>query len=283
MTVTSPPYNIGKVYERRQKLAEYLAAYQEFARLIFAKTADTGSLCWQVGNYVEDGEVYPLDVYFYDIFKDAGFRLRNRIIWHYGHGLHSSQRLSARYQTILWFSKGDTYTFNLDPIRIPSKYPGKRAYKGENKGQPSGNPLGKNPSDFWPAVVRDWEASIWDVPNVKASHAERTGHPAQFPVEIAERCILALSNAGDLILDPFLGVGSTAIAAKLHQRRFTGFEIDAKYIAVAKERLALLDAGTLPLRPLGRSIYEPSPTDRVAQVPDEWLGNVDQRAAAAAD
>jgi adenine-specific DNA-methyltransferase len=271
LTVTSPPYNIGKVYEKRTKLAEYLKEYEAFARALFAKTASSGHVCWQVGNFIEGGEVYPLDIFFYDIFKDAGFHLRNRIIWHFEHGLHAKRRLSGRYETILWFSKGDEYVFNLDNIRVPSKYPGKRAYKGPNQGKPTGNPLGKNPSDFWPIVAADWDAQIWDIPNVKANHPEKSEHPCQFPVELVQRCVLALSNEGDVVLDPFMGVGSTAIAALLHDRRFIGFEWDAGYLATARQRLADFEAGTLKLRPLGRPVHTPKGTDRVAQVPDEWL------------
>ena len=161
---------------------------------------------WEVGDYVEAGEVYPLDIYFYDIFKDAGFHLRNRIIWHFEHGLHASKRFSGRYETILWLTKSHKYTFNLDDIRVPSKYPGKTHYKGAKRGQPSGNPLGKNPSDFWNVVTSDWEKEIWDVPNVKANHPEKTIHPCQFPIELIQRCVLALTDQGDLVLDPFLGV-----------------------------------------------------------------------------
>jgi DNA modification methylase len=104
---------------------------------------------------VKDGEVYLLDIYFYDIFKDAGFKLRNRIIWHFEHGLHASKRFSGRYENILWFTKNDEYTFNLDSVRVPSKYPGKTHYKGEKRGLPSGNPLGKNPSDLWTILTKD--------------------------------------------------------------------------------------------------------------------------------
>lgn len=109
----------------------------------------TGSICWQVGNYVEQGEVFPLDIFYYSLFKKQGLYLRNRIIWHFEHGLHASKRFSGRYETLLWFTKSKEYTFNLDSVRVPSKYPGKRHYKGEKKGQPSSNPRGKNPSDVW--------------------------------------------------------------------------------------------------------------------------------------
>lgn len=270
LTVTSPPYNIGKVYEKRTQLAKYLAQYEDFAGLLFAKTADRGSVCWQVGNYVEKGEVFPLDIYFYDIFKDAGFKLRNRIVWHFEHGLHANRRLSGRYETILWFTKGEDYTFNLDPIRVPSKYPGKLAFKGDKKGQPTGNPLGKNPSDIWKVIADDWESSLWNIPNVKANHPEKTAHPCQFPVELVERCVLALTANGDLVFDPFLGAGSTAIGALKNHRRFLGFELEPVYALESEERIAKLHDGTLKLRPLGRPVHQPTGREKVARAPREW-------------
>ncbi len=133
LIVTSPPYNLGKEYETRIALKTYLNEQKEIINNLIRVLANDGSICWQVGNYVENGEVFPLDIYYYDIFKDLGLSLRNRIIWHFGHGLHAQKRFSGRYETILWFSKSDDYVFNLDSVRVPSKYPGKRHYKGPNK------------------------------------------------------------------------------------------------------------------------------------------------------
>lgn len=146
LIITSPPYNLGKSYETRTSIGAYLDSQTDILVELVRILAPQGSLCWQVGNYVEDGEVFPLDMFYYPIFKKLGLKLRNRIVWHFGHGLHASKRFSGRYETLLWFTKSDTYTFNLDPIRVPSKYPGKRHYKGPNVGLPSGNPKGKNPS-----------------------------------------------------------------------------------------------------------------------------------------
>lgn len=271
LTVTSPPYNIGKIYEKRTQLAKYLAQYEEFARDLFAKTSDKGSVAWQVGNFVDKGEVYPLDIYFYNIFKDAGFKLRNRIIWHFEHGLHATLRLSGRYETILWFAKSDDYQFNLDPIRVPSKYPGKRAWKGDKKGQVTGNPLGKNPSDYWSAVASDWDRLVWDIPNVKANHPEKTTHPCQFPIELCERLVLALTGPGDLVFDLFMGVGSTGVAAIKHDRRFLGAEQNTDFASTAMSRLEAFMRGELPIRPLGKPVHQPSGKENVAQIPQEWL------------
>lgn len=227
-------------------------------------------MCWQVGNYVQNGQLIPLDYLFYPLFIDAGFQLRNRIIWTFGYGLHSSRRLSGRYETILWWSKSAKYHFDLDNIRVESKYPGKRAYKGPNKGKPSGNPRGKNPSDYWKdVVINNWETEIWDIPNVKANHTEKTIHPCQFPVELVQRCVLALSSPGERVLDQFMGVGSAAIAALMHDRKFIGIELEKKYLAAARVRISKFESGELKVRELGKPVHQPKPTDKVAQVPKE--------------
>ena len=125
LVLTSPPYNVGKSYEAKTSIEKYLEAQEEIIGEIIRTLSDKGNLCWQVGNYVDKGEIYPLDIYYYQIFKKHGLKLRNRIVWHFGHGLHASNRFSGRYETLLWFSKSDDYIFNLDNVRVPSKYPGK--------------------------------------------------------------------------------------------------------------------------------------------------------------
>ncbi len=261
LVVTSPPYNIGKRYERRVALADYLRREREVIDLCINKIQPGGSLCWQVGNHVDDGEVFPLDVLLYPFFKDRGLRLRNRIIWHFEHGLHCSRRFSGRYETILWFTKGAggaDYVFNLDPIRVPQKYPGKKHFKGPRRGQPSGNPLGKNPGD------------VWIIPNVKHNHPEKTIHPCQFPVELVERLVLSLTNVGDLVLDPYMGVGSALVAALLHDRRAAGAEISRDYFRIADERVRQSRAGTVRIRPRSRPIYQPPPNS--SQTRQLWDG-----------
>jgi adenine-specific DNA-methyltransferase len=270
LIVTSPPYNIGKEYETHRSIELYLAEQEQIIDELVRVLNTRGSLCWQVGNYVQNGEVFPLDIYYYDLFKKRGLKLRNRIIWHFGHGLHASRRFSGRYETLLWFTKGDTYTFNLDAVRVPSKYPGKRHFKGAKKGMPSGNPLGKNPSDIWEIVAREWEAELWDIPNVKSNHPEKTIHPCQFPVELVERCILAFTNEDDYVLDPFCGVGSSLIAALHHSRKCIGIDKEIRYTDIAKERLEALHRGELKLRAMGKEVHKPTGRERVTQVPKEW-------------
>lgn len=272
LVITSPPYNIGKEYERSTELSRYLKQLEPVIDQLVRVLARDGSLCWQVGNYVENSEVFPLDIFYYPMFKSRGLKLRNRIIWHFEHGLHASKRFSGRYEVLLWFTKSDEYTFNLDSVRVPAKYPGKRHFKGEKRGQLSGNPLGKNPSDIWRIVEQDWESSLWCIPNVKANHPEKTIHPCQFPIELVERCVLALTNEGDCVLDPFSGVGSALLAALRHNRRAIGCEKEEEYIRIARQRIGDFYAGSLPYRPLGKPIHQPTGREKVSQVPQEWLG-----------
>ena len=215
--------------------------------------------------------MFPLDIFYYQIFKKHGLQLRNRIIWHFGHGLHASNRFSGRYETILWFSKTDDYIFNLDNVRVPSKYPGKRHFKGPKRGQVSGNPLGKNPSDIWEIIQQDWDKEMWNIPNVKSNHPEKVDHPCQFPIELVERCVLALTEEGSWVLDPFSGVGSTVIGAIKHNRNAIGIEKENAYCRIAKKRIHELKEGTLKVRPINKPIHKPSGNDKVSRVPDEWL------------
>lgn len=246
LIVTSPPYNIGKSYEKRSRLDAYVQqqaqVISECVRLLHPR----GSLCWQVGNHVQTGEIFPLDVVLYPVFKEHGLQLRNRIVWHFEHGLHCSKRLSGRYETIMWFTKSDDYIFNLDPIRVPSKYPGKKYFKGPKIGQLSCNPLGKNPGD------------VWIFPNVKNNHVEKTVHPCQFPIELVERLVLSLTEPGHAVLDPYMGVGSSVIAAIKHDRIGYGCDIVPEYVGLAWQRIHALRAGELKTRPMDRPVYDPT-------------------------
>ena len=270
LVLTSPPYNVGKSYETKTSIEKYLETQEEIIKELVRTLSEEGNICWQTGNYVDKGEIFPLDIYYYQIFKKYGLKLRNRIVWHFGHGLHASNRFSGRYETILWFSKTDDYIFNLDNVRIPSKYPGKRHFKGPKKGELSGNPLGKNPSDIWEILEQDWDTAMWNIPNVKSNHPEKTDHPCQFPIELVERCVLALTNKNSWVLDPFAGVGSTLIGAVKNNRNAMGIEKEKVYCEIANERLMELKNGCLKVRPITQTIHKPSEKDKVAQFPMEW-------------
>lgn len=271
LIITSPPYNIGKNYEVATHLDNYLETLSPIVDESVRVLSSTGSLVWQVGNYVDKGEVFPLDILFYPFFKAHGLKLRNRVVWHFDHGLHASKRFSGRYETLLWFTKGDDYTFNLDPVRVPAKYPGKLHFKGDKKGQPSGNPLGKNPSDIWKVLVHDWETCLWDIPNVKANHPEKTIHPCQYPIELVERCVLSMTEEDDWVLDPFSGVASALLAALKNNRRGMGCERKSEYVDIARARIADLYSGKLGYRTFGKPVHVPTGKEKVTQMPQEWL------------
>lgn len=253
LVVTSPPYNLGKKYEKRIGIDEYYHQQKQVITECARRLAPSGSICWQIGNHVVNNTILPLDILLFPIFKELGLVLRNRIVWHFEHGLHCANRLSGRYETILWFTRPNRdYIFNLDSIRVPQKYPGKRYYKGPKAGQFSANPLGKNPGD------------VWVIPNVKHNHVEKTDHPCQFPVELVERLVLALTDEGDLVLDPFMGAGSALVAALMNQRRSAGADIVKDYVKITRRRLDEAHQGTLRVRPRNRAVYTPSGSITIA-------------------
>jgi adenine-specific DNA-methyltransferase len=257
LVVTSPPYNLGKSYEKRADLEEYLLWQSKIIDKIVPRLKPTGNLCWQVGNYVDNGEIIPLDIELAPVFRALGLQLRNRIVWHFGHGLHTKRRFSGRYEVVMWYTKTKDYVFNLDAVRIPSKYPGKRHFKGPRAGELSGNPLGKNPED------------VWFIPNCKSNHVEKTIHPCQFPVGLIERLVMGLSKPDALVFDPFAGVASAGVAALAHGRRFLGCEINAEYVAIGKQRLSDTLAGHIKYRPHDKEIYDHTQST-LSQKPFEW-------------
>ncbi len=264
LVITSPPYCIGKEYEDpNNDIESFREEHMRIFPYIYKALTPGGSICWQIGYHVNDASVFPLDFFVYDIFMKESkclkypLLLRNRIIWTFGHGLNSMHRFSGRHETILWFTKGHEYEFDLDSIRIPQKYPGKLAYKGPNKGKLSGNILGKNPSD------------VWEIPNVKANHVEKTEHPCQFPVAIPSRLIRALTPTNGLILDPYAGVGTSGVAAVLEGRRFAGAEILPRYYDIAVERIKSAEKGELKIRE-DVPVEEPNNNSSVARLPEEF-------------
>jgi adenine-specific DNA-methyltransferase len=259
LVVTSPPYNIGKEYETRTELDRYLEWQEKIIAEIIPRLKQGGSLCWQVGNYVDENEIFPLDIEFAPIFKKYKLQLRNRIVWQFGHGLHTQRRFSGRYEVVLWYtntrSSRNGYVFNLDAVRVPAKYPGKKHFKGPHIGQFSGNPLGKNPED------------VWNIPNVKSNHVEKTVHPCQFPVGLIERLVLALTGPGALVFDPFAGVASAGVAAALHGRRFWGCETVPEYARIGHERMQAALDGTVPYRPHDKALYDHTKSN-LSKAPD---------------
>ena len=121
LVITSPPYNIGKAYERRRSLDEYLAEQAPVIAECVRILRPGGSLCWQVGNDVRANRVTPLDLLLYPLFAGhEALRLRNRIVWHFAHGLHCRRRFSGRYEVILWYTRGPFHA------RLPGYFCGTR-------------------------------------------------------------------------------------------------------------------------------------------------------------
>ena len=250
LVVTSPPYNIGKSYESKTSFQNYILAQEQTIQACMRVLAPDGSICWQTGNcIIGQSEILPLHIPIHGICDRFGLKCRNLVIWPFSHGLHCKKRLSGRYETILWFTKSEDYVFNLDPIRVPQKYPQKRYFRGPKKGQLSCNPLGKNPGDWWDGI-----------PNVKHNHVEKTKHPCQFPVELVERLVLSLTNENDLVVDPYCGVASSGVSSIMHGRRFAGSDTVLDYLEQGQERIEKALRGELKTRKMGTPIFDPVAT-----------------------
>lgn len=225
LTVTSPPYNIGKEYEELAHLDDYISWCEKWIKEVYRVTEPKGAFWLNLG-YLEvpqKGLAVPIS---YLLWDKTPFYFLQEIVWNYAAGVACRKRLSPRNEKFLWYVKNsDEYTFNLDDIRDPNvKYP-----KQKKNGKLKCNPLGKNPSDVWQiAKVTSGE---------NRSSVERTAHPAQFPMKLIERVIKASSKKGDLILDPFMGSGSTAQCALRNGRNVIGFELEKKYIGYAEQRI----------------------------------------------
>lgn len=264
LIITSPPYCMKKVYENpNADIKTFKEFHEKIFNDIYRILKPGGSICWQIGYHVVNSSIIPLDYLVYEIFTSRNDKLeyplilRNRIIWTFGHGLNSTQRFSGRHEMILWFTKGNDYSFNLDDVRVPQKYPGKKHYKGEHKGELSGNPYGKNPSD------------VWDIPNVKANHVEKTEHPCQFPYAIPKRLIRALTSQNEVVLDPFMGSGTSALAALIEKRKFIGAEIQQNYYNIAVQRVKNAIKGDIKIRD-DVPVMIPNINMAVAKLPKEF-------------
>ncbi len=260
LVITSPPYCIGMEYEKARRVQDFIDAHKRLLPEIIRITKAGGNICWQVGSHVSKQTTYPLDYAVFAILEgNKKVALRNRIIWSFGHGLHGTSRFSGRHETVLWYTKGEDYFFDLDAVRIRQKYPGKRHYKGPERGELSGNPLGKNPGD------------VWEIPNVKGNHLEKVGHPCQFPVALAQRLVRALCPANGMVFDPFMGSGSAGVAALVEGRRFIGAERDKAYFHMAEKRLKATINGNAVFRPVERAIFEPDPKSKLVAIPPHFF------------
>ncbi len=225
LTVTSPPYNIGKEYENTLPLHDYINWCEKWITEIYRLTSSDGAFWLNLGylSIKNRAKAIPIS---YLLWDKIPFYLIQEIVWNYGAGVAGSKFFSPRNEKFLWYVKNsEAYTFNLDDIRDPNvKYPNQK-----KNGKIKVNPLGKNPTD------------VWEFPKVTSGQnrasKERTPHPAQFPVVVIERVIKASSNQNQIILDPFLGSGTTAVAALDLNRLVIGFEIRQDYCDIAAGRI----------------------------------------------
>lgn len=224
LIVTSPPYNIGKEYEINKEVSEYVDWCRKWMGIVYAMTKKNGTFWLNVGHLEVPGKGKCVPIP-YLLWDKSEFFLLQEVIWTYGAGVHTKKRLSPRNEKwMLYLKDPENYVFNLDEIRDPNvKYPNQK-----KNGKLKNNPLGKNPSD------------VWDIPKITTggnrSSKERTDHPAQFPLRVIERTIKASSNDLDIVMDPFLGSGTTAIASVALGRVCLGFEIDKGYCDMAIKR-----------------------------------------------
>jgi len=226
LTVTSPPYNIGKSYEQVRDVEDYLDWCADWLAMIHRVTSNTGAFWLNLGYLSIPGRARAIPIP-YLLWDRVPFFLIQEVVWNYGAGVASKKAFSPRNEKFLWYVKNEMeYVFNLDEVRDPDvKYPNQK-----KNGKLRCNPLGKNPSD------------VWQFPKVTSganrSSAERTAHPAQFPIAVIDRIVRACSHQGDILLDPFVGSGSLIDAAVRVGRPAIGFEIDREYIDLAAKRLA---------------------------------------------
>lgn len=225
LTVTSPPYNIGKEYENLLPLDDYINWCKKWITEVYRLTLYDGAFWLNLGylSIKNRAKAIPIS---YLLWDKIPFYLIQEIVWNYGAGVAGSKFFSPRNEKFLWYVKNpEAYTFNLDDIRDPNvKYPNQK-----KNGKIKVNPLGKNPTD------------VWEFPKVTSgqnrSSKERTPHPAQFPSAVIQRIITASSHENEIVLDPFLGSGTTAMVALDLNRLVIGFEIRQDYCDIAANRI----------------------------------------------
>ncbi|MBD2441874.1 site-specific DNA-methyltransferase [Dolichospermum sp. FACHB-1091] len=225
LTVTSPPYNIGKEYENLLPLDDYINWCKKWITEVYRLTLYDGAFWLNLGylSIKNRAKAIPIS---YLLWDKIPFYLIQEIVWNYGAGVAGSKFFSPRNEKFLWYVKNpEAYTFNLDDIRDPNvKYPNQK-----KNGKIKVNPLGKNPTD------------VWEFPKVTSgqnrSSKERTPHPAQFPSAVIQRIITASSHENEIVLDPFLGSGTTAMVALDLNRLVIGFEVRQDYCDIAANRI----------------------------------------------
>jgi len=222
LMVTSPPYNVGKDYDLDLTLDEYLGFLQRVLAETFRVLVPGGRVAFNVANLGRKPYV-PLNAHIARLACDLGFLMRGEIIWIKGKGATGSCAWGS------WMSAGNPTLRDLhEYILIFSKQRFDRPHKGRST---------ISREEFMSATT-----SVWHIPPESAS---RVGHPAPFPVALVERLVHLYTFEGDVVLDPFMGSGSTAVAAVNCGRRFIGYEINPSYLSICVERLAGITGASL--------------------------------------
>ncbi len=217
LMITSPPYNVAKEYDEDLSLQEYLQLLKNVFSETFRVLVNGGRACINVAN-IGRRPYIPLSDYISQMMIDLGFNMRGEIIWNKAASASPSTAwgswksasnpiLRDIHEYILVFSKGD--------------------YKKEKNNKD--NTISKE-------NFMEWTKSIW---TMKAESAKRIGHPAPFPEELPYRLIQLYSFKNDIILDPFMGSGTTALASLKSERKFVGYEIKEEYVKLSYDRLNL--------------------------------------------
>jgi DNA modification methylase len=232
LVFADPPFNIGYKYDKyndKQKRENYIAWTKDWMMVCKKVLKPHGSF------YIAIGDEYAANVRV--IADELGLFLRNWIIWHYTFGQQTKNKFARAHTHIFYFVRDrKNFTFNEHAVRVPSDrqliYNDRRA-----------NPAGKMPDDVWDGY-----------PRVCGTFKERAGwHPCQMPENLLKRIIAVSTKAGDCVLDPFSGSGTTLTAAKQLGRNYVGVEISKKYVENAEKRLAELEkqrGGNRSMRPV---------------------------------
>ena len=234
LTVTSPPYDNLRTYNGNIEQWNF-DKFKEIAKELYRVTSDGGVVVWIVADATIKGSETGTSFRQALGFKDCGFNLHDTMIWSKP-SFTAVGALKTRYaQTFEYmfvFSKGKIKTFNaLKDRKTTSRSKDKHGMIRQKDGsfRPMSN-MGKQYGEFG---IR---YNVWDMPPVM-SNTERTGHPAQFPEQLAKDHIISWSNYGDIVLDCFMGSGTTGKMAVLNNRNFIGIELDEGYFNIAKKRI----------------------------------------------
>jgi adenine-specific DNA-methyltransferase len=233
--VTSPPYNLDKKYGKyddNKTFEEWEDLIDKTAKSAYKILKDNGSFLLNVSPIPDKKtkEIIPLDAIAYYIFKRNGYFLRNSIVWHFNNMQNCTNRLSGRWESILWFVKDiNNYQFNLEDIRIPYITKNDKRLVGGN---------GRNPTDTWNFDLPESDFWYFDrVNNMTKNKLGLTEHPCIYPTPMIERIIKMTTQKGDVVLDPFLGSGTTLVATQKTQRIGLGIELDDRYEDIIIKRI----------------------------------------------